>query len=378
MRARRSIVVAGAQGAGKTTLVRALCAEIDALEAIGTFETEYELHLHELGRHKVVHAWEARPGSGERGADGRQAGEFTLDEALVDSFRFNLSRQIVGEVRGKEIWAMIKAMESGTGSISTTHAADAVAAVRKLVTCAMEAGPHVTQGLATSKLAATVDLIVQLSMETKAAPGGCAAAPGGSPRSSPSRPARRRPATRPRTCSAPTPAASQFPTSFPTNTARSPSTASTWRRTSRRQPLGAAAMTPLLPSLAGGLIAARAPRHRRRPATDSRADREKPPGRSRRVEDPDRAHPDSCFLPASGSASSAGVITGLGPRAGHRAGRRHRAADPAVRPPGRDADRAARSHGGMDSLALRRPHRRDRPRAGAGRNAALDTRADQR
>lgn len=67
---------------------------------------------------------------------------------------------------------MIKAMESGTGSISTTHAADAVAAVRKLVTCAMEAGPHVTQGLATSKLAATVDLIVQLSLETKVVPGG--------------------------------------------------------------------------------------------------------------------------------------------------------------------------------------------------------------
>ena len=172
VRARRSIVVAGAQGAGKTTLVRALCAEIDELEAIGTFETEYELHLNELGRHKIVHAWEARPGSGERGPDGRQAGEFTLDEALVDSFRFNLSRQIVGEVRGKEIWAMIKAMESGTGSISTTHAADAVAAVRKLVTCAMEAGPHVTQQLATSKLAATVDLIVQLSLETTHLPSG--------------------------------------------------------------------------------------------------------------------------------------------------------------------------------------------------------------
>ena len=172
VRARRSIVVAGAQGAGKTTLVRALCAEIDELEAIGTFETEYELHLHELGRHKVVIPWEARPGSGERGPDGRQSGEFTLDEALVDSFRFNLSRQIVGEVRGKEIWAMIKAMESGTGSISTTHAADAAAAVRKLVTCAMEAGPHVTQGLATSKLAGTVDLIVQLSLETKVGPDG--------------------------------------------------------------------------------------------------------------------------------------------------------------------------------------------------------------
>ena len=167
VRARKSIVVSGSQGAGKTTLVRALCAEIDPMEAIGTFETEYELHLHELrDRHRIVHPWEARPGSGERGADGRQAGEFTLDEALVDSFRFNLSRQIVGEVRGKEIWAMIKAMESGTGSISTTHASDAVAAIRKLVTCAMEAGPHVTHALATSKLSATIDLIVHLDLRT--------------------------------------------------------------------------------------------------------------------------------------------------------------------------------------------------------------------
>lgn len=171
VQARKSIVVAGSQGAGKTTLVRALCAEIDPLEAIATFETEYELHLHELGRHKIVHAWEARPGSGERGPDGRQAGEFTLDEALVDSFRFNVSRQIVGEVRGREIWAMIKAMESGTGSISTTHASDAVAAVRKLVTCAMEAGQHVTHELATSKLASTIDLIVHLEMDTTATNG---------------------------------------------------------------------------------------------------------------------------------------------------------------------------------------------------------------
>ena len=63
---------------------------------------------------------------------------------------------------------MIKAMESGTGSISTTHSSDAVAAVRKLVTCAMEAGPHVTQSLATSKLAATIDLIVHLDLRTTA------------------------------------------------------------------------------------------------------------------------------------------------------------------------------------------------------------------
>lgn len=67
---------------------------------------------------------------------------------------------------------MIKAMESGTGSISTTHSSDAVAAVRKLVTCAMEAGSHVTQTLATSKLAATIDLIVHLDLRTVSGPNG--------------------------------------------------------------------------------------------------------------------------------------------------------------------------------------------------------------
>jgi pilus assembly protein CpaF len=167
VRAKKSIVVAGPQGAGKTTLVRALCAELDPWERIGTFETEYELHLHELPeKHRRVVAWESRPGSGEVGPGGRQAGEITLDELLIDSFRFNLSRQIVGEVRGREVLAMIKAMQSGAGSISTTHAADAPGAIRKLITCAMEAGAHVSESYATRAVAEHIDLVVQLQLET--------------------------------------------------------------------------------------------------------------------------------------------------------------------------------------------------------------------
>jgi pilus assembly protein CpaF len=88
--------------AGKTTLMRALCAEIPREEAIGTFETEYELFLSESGNHEIVIDWESRPGVGEIGADGRAAGAFELGEALNDSFRFALSRQIVGEIRGPE------------------------------------------------------------------------------------------------------------------------------------------------------------------------------------------------------------------------------------------------------------------------------------
>ena len=166
VRAGKSIVVSGPQGAGKTTLIRALCACIDFSEKIGTFETEYELFLHEMpDRHSIVVPWEARPGSTEVDAFGRRAGEFTLDEAITDSFRFTLSRQIVGEVRGKEIWAMIKAMESGAGSISSTHGKNARQTMDKLVTCAMEAGE--TAELATKKLAQTVDIVVQIGLLTQ-------------------------------------------------------------------------------------------------------------------------------------------------------------------------------------------------------------------
>ena len=162
VRARKSIVVAGPQGAGKTTMVRALCAEIPPNEAIGTFETEYELHLHEMkDRHPIVHAWEARPG-GEMQPNGRRAGEFTLDDALYDSYRFNLSRQIVGEVRGSEVLAMIEAMQSGTGSLSTTHAESAESAVSKLVTCAMKAGAHVTEQYATRAIAEALNVVVHV------------------------------------------------------------------------------------------------------------------------------------------------------------------------------------------------------------------------
>lgn len=163
--AEKSIVVAGPQGAGKTTLVRALCSCIGPDEIVGTFETEYELLLHELpqfaGR---VQTWEARPGSGEFDPSGRQAGEFTLDQALYDSFRHNLNRQIVGEVRGREILAMIKAMNSGTGSISTTHSANATDTIIKLIQCALEAGPQVTEAYATSALARSIDIIVQVHL----------------------------------------------------------------------------------------------------------------------------------------------------------------------------------------------------------------------
>jgi Flp pilus assembly CpaF family ATPase len=139
VRGRKSIVVAGEQGAGKTTLLRALCNEIDPDESVGTIETEFELHLDQFpNRHPRVFTWEARPGNGQVGADGTVAGEVTVAQLLYGSHRYNLSRVIVGEVRGGEVASMFQAMQAGAGSMSTIHADEAKAVVERLVTLAID------------------------------------------------------------------------------------------------------------------------------------------------------------------------------------------------------------------------------------------------
>ncbi len=173
MRANKTIVISGAQGAGKTTLARALCNELDPWERIGTIETEYELLLHTMPeRHRRIVALEARPGTGERTPDGRAAGEITLDDLLYSALRLNLSRIVVGEVRGREILPLIKAAQAGAGTLSTTHAHSARAAIERLVTCALEAGPHITQDYAYLQIASHVDLIVQISVDDQTRHGG--------------------------------------------------------------------------------------------------------------------------------------------------------------------------------------------------------------
>jgi pilus assembly protein CpaF len=171
--ANKAIVVSGPQGAGKSTLTRAMCGALSPMERVGTIETEYELFLHEMpDRHQRVVAHQARPGSGERGLDGRAAGEITLDDLLYSCLRMNLSRIIVGEVRGKEILTLMKALQAGAGGLTTTHSHSARAAIERLVTCALEAGPHVTSQFAYRQIAHHIDLIVHVKFDDQTRSGG--------------------------------------------------------------------------------------------------------------------------------------------------------------------------------------------------------------
>ena len=61
-------------------------------------------------------------------------GATDLSAILYAFVRMQLERVIVGEVAGKEIIAMFKAMQMAKGSLSTTHADDAKGAINRLVT----------------------------------------------------------------------------------------------------------------------------------------------------------------------------------------------------------------------------------------------------
>lgn len=136
---RRSIVIAGDQGAGKTTLLRALIASIPHNERFGTLETDYELLTHlQPGRRNML-ALQARVGLGEV-ADGRQVGEFTVAQLIPEALRQNLSRLVVGEVRGVEAGAMFEAMQSGAGTLSTTHSHSATSTMDRLAARVAQGG----------------------------------------------------------------------------------------------------------------------------------------------------------------------------------------------------------------------------------------------
>lgn len=172
VRARKSIVVSGqGQGSGKTTLLRALCAALDPWESIATIETDYELYLHlEPEKHRRVVALRTREGSGEMNTSGRRVGEIDTNVNVYESLRHNISRVIVGEVRGPEIVSMFQAMQMGNGSLSTVHADGARDVVERLVGMAVQ-DSTLSETYAYRQVAQSIDLIVFLRVDIDPASG---------------------------------------------------------------------------------------------------------------------------------------------------------------------------------------------------------------
>lgn len=156
VRGRSNILVSGGSGAGKTTLTRALSLFVDPSQRVVTCEETQELRLSDR-LPNVVELFTLR----KRDENGVMIRETSLDDLVRESLRMRAERVWVGETRGKEAYALIKACNSGhDGSITTMHADNGQQAIQQMRTYVMESGlPEIP---AREQVARAFDLVVQV------------------------------------------------------------------------------------------------------------------------------------------------------------------------------------------------------------------------
>ncbi|BDZ53881.1 hypothetical protein GCM10025870_09540 [Agromyces marinus] len=110
---RRNLLITGAGGTGKTTLLGALIAEVPPGERVVLLEDVAELRP----CHPHVVALESRQSNLEG------AGRIGLDQLLRESLRMRPDRLVVGECRGPELRELLSALNTGhEGGAGTLHA----------------------------------------------------------------------------------------------------------------------------------------------------------------------------------------------------------------------------------------------------------------
>ncbi|WP_331429031.1 CpaF family protein [Actinobaculum suis] len=150
-----NVIVSGTTGAGKTTFLRALLGATDAGERIISAEEVFELGL----EHRDTVAMQTRPPS----LEGR--GEVTLRRLVREALRMRPGRLVIGEVRGAEAFDLLIALNSGIPGACTIHANSAREALLKLCTLPLLTGENVTSEFVVPTVAATIDVVVHLSID---------------------------------------------------------------------------------------------------------------------------------------------------------------------------------------------------------------------
>jgi pilus assembly protein CpaF len=154
VRARLAIVISGGTSSGKTSLLGALAATIDAAERIVTVEDAAELRIDRPHVARLEARGSSLEGSGEVG----------IRELVRNALRMRPDRLIVGEVRGGEALDMLQAMTTGhDGSLTTVHAKGPDDALRRIELLALMAGLEVPHAAVREQVASAFDVVAQVA-----------------------------------------------------------------------------------------------------------------------------------------------------------------------------------------------------------------------
>lgn len=157
VKAKLNILISGGTGTGKTTLLNILSGFIGSEERIITIEDAAELRL----KQKHVISLETRLTNYEG------EGEVTIRDLVRNSLRMRPDRIIVGEVRGKEAFDMMQAMNTGhEGSITTLHANGPIDALNRLETMILMNEMSIPVGAVRGYIENAIDIIIQIDRLT--------------------------------------------------------------------------------------------------------------------------------------------------------------------------------------------------------------------
>ena len=153
VKAKCNILIVGGTGSGKTTILNVLSSFIGGDERIITIEDAAELKL----KQEHVVSLETRVTNYEG------QGEVTIRDLVINSLRMRPDRIIVGEVRGKEAFDMLQAMNTGhSGSMTTMHANSPSDALNRLETMILMAGMEIPIKAIREYIENAIDIVVQV------------------------------------------------------------------------------------------------------------------------------------------------------------------------------------------------------------------------
>lgn len=153
VQAKLNIMIVGGTGSGKTTLLNVLSSFCSEDERIITIEDAAELKL----KQKHVISLETRVNSYEG------TGEVTIRDLVINSLRMRPDRIIVGEVRGKEAFDMLQAMNTGhDGSLTTLHANGTMDALNRLETMVLMTGIEIPVSAIREYIEQAIDIVVRV------------------------------------------------------------------------------------------------------------------------------------------------------------------------------------------------------------------------